>query len=166
MSGAKLILTFDDSRLKALGAEVHAELAAVVEGAAHGVAAHAQDAIRSGPKTGRLYELGETEVSFKTAGGDEVSFTARKGQAAKQHQASAPGEAPANETGNLAAGIKAEQVGELAWEVVFSAEYAAALEFGTEDGKIAARPVLGPALESVREPFVDDVKAALARATE
>lgn len=163
---AKLSIKLDDARLKTLGAEAHRGLSRVVTEAASAVQAHAQDSIRSGPKTGRLYELGETEVSFTTKGGDAVSFTARKGQAAKQHQASAPGEAPANEIGNLADSIFLHRTGDLAVEVVAPAEYAAALEFGTEDGKIAPRPFLGPALEHVREPFLADVVAALARAAE
>lgn len=163
---AKLTLTIDDARLKTLGAEAHKQFSRVVKEAAHGVQAHAKVAIRSGPKTGRIYELGESEVSFVTKAGKSVAFTARKGKKAKQHQASAPGEAPANEVGNLAAGIRARRTGKLSAEVTVAAEYGATLEFGSADGRIAPRPFLGPAVEHVRPQFEDDVREALQRAAE
>ena len=163
---AKLKLTIHDARLRNLGARSRKELSRVVTEAAAGVVAHAQDAIRSGPKTGRIYELGETEVSFTTGAGEAVSFTARKGAEAKQHQASAPGEAPANETGYLAGSIQAHRIGELEQEVAVGAEYGAALEEGTGDGKILPRPFMAPALEAVRPAFEAAVADALRRAAQ
>lgn len=62
--------------------------------------------------------------------------------------ASAPGQAPANQTGALAGSISArtETQGTIVFGIASaSTEYAAMLEFGTQ--KIAARPYMQPALD-------------------
>ena len=87
--------------------------------AAQRIVRDAQVAIMSPPKSGRVYG---------------------------SHQASAPGEAPATDTGNLANSGTVRRVGWLHFECVFSAEYAQALEFGTPSGKILPRPFLRPAV--------------------
>ena len=62
-----------------------------------------------------------------------------------EHQASAPGEPPASETGHLVNSIKTEyDEGKLMGAVVVQAPYGIMLEFGTE--KMAGRPYLRPAL--------------------
>jgi len=77
----------------------------------------AQQSILSGTRTGRMYGT---------------------------HQASAPGEPPANWTGELvASGGTRYDRSRLVGEVIFSAPYALALEFGTE--KMEPRPYLRPA---------------------
>jgi len=76
-----------------------------------------QNAQRQSPATGRMYG---------------------------KHQASAPGEAPAPDTGRLVGSVFAAPVqrvsGGLRASVVVNTEYAAALEMGTE--KMAARPYI------------------------
>lgn len=160
---AKLKLNIDASGFGKLSETVHRQLGQVVHATAVQVEAHAKIAIQTGPKTGRVYEQGETEVSFTTKTGNAVSFTARKGQASKLHQASAPGEAPATDTGNLVNSVQTRRTGDLAAEVSASAEYGAALEFGTEDGHIAPRPFLGPALDTARPGFEAAVAAVIRR---
>jgi HK97 gp10 family phage protein len=69
------------------------------------------------------------------------------------HQASAPGEAFANETGNALLQTKIhEQEGGLSVLVAGHAEYAKFLELGT--GKMKPRPVFRPALANKSEEFV------------
>lgn len=84
------------------------------------------------PKSGRTYKRGS-----------------------KSHQASAPGEAPAIDTGNLVNSIEVKHPKKLLATVGPSdVEYAAVLEFGSEDGKIAARPFMSPAAEKARPKFI------------
>ena len=95
---------------------------------AHDVEANAKKAME-GQKSGRMYD---------------------------GHQASAPGEAPAVDTGNLKNSIRAEAVGDgtREWSVNVGAEYGAGLEFGTPE--IAPRPYMRPAAEETRQK-IDDV---------
>lgn len=85
----------------------------------------AQKSILRGPKSGRLYKRGK-----------------------KFHQASAPGQAPANDFGFLANNIKAEMTNELTASTFSLAPYSVHLEYGTR--KMAARPFLRPAGEKVK----------------
>lgn len=99
--------------------------------------------IQSPPKTGRIYR--------------------RRGV---DHQASAPGEAPATDTGRLAqSGRTTYDDGNLTGRVTFSTEYAAGLEFGTQ--RVAARPFLRPSLSEnvafVQEAVREEIAAELRR---
>jgi hypothetical protein len=86
------------------------------------VRAEAVRLIESPPKTGRIYR--------------------RRGV---EHQASAPGEAPAADTGTLAGSIITEfDRSELLGTVAATAVYAQALELGTP--RIRPRPYMRPAL--------------------
>lgn len=68
----------------------------------------------------------------------------------KAHQASAPGEPPAVDTGNLKNSLRVLEVTDDYASFGTSADYAAYLEFGTRN--MAARPYLRPAAEnSVRD---------------
>ena len=108
----------------------------MVTKAAHDIEAHAKASILSGAKTGKVYPSG--------------------------HQASAPGESPANEFGILAAGIGViDGAGPLEKRVVSAAAYTRGLELGTT--KVAARPFMNPALESVRGSFVAAVEFVVSR---
>ena len=86
-----------------------------------------------GQKTGRIY------------------IKRRHGQTV-MHRASAPGEAPAIDTGALYNAIRAVQKGPLEWWVLTN-EYAAHLEYGTR--RMLARPFLWPTMERVERPFMD-----------
>ena len=87
------------------------------------------------------------------------------------HQASAPGESPASDTGNLARNIVllADEQNGIAY-VISRAPYSAALEYGAKikmaNGKfrfIASRPFMGPALEKNLPMIKDLFKKALAK---
>jgi hypothetical protein len=87
---------------------------------------NAQRLVLKGPKTGRLYPRGKNRI----------------------HQASAPGEAPANDLGFLVANIKAEMSDKFTASLWSLAPYSIHLECGTV--RMAARPFLGPAGDSVQ----------------
>ena len=148
-----------------LAAEIAGRADTVCERTAQAVEANAKLLIQNPPKTGRIYELGERNVTFLTGGGAKgkvrvVSFTVNKGKASRQHQASAPGEAPATDTGNLVNTGYSERKGTADWEVGFSAEYAAPLEYGTPT--ILPRPYLRPSVEKHRQGFMDAMSEATA----
>lgn len=67
----------------------------------------------------------------------------------KRHVASKPGEPPNRDTGNLQAHMEATNPKPLVGRFTSSADYAAALEFGTSD--MAARPYVRPARDSKRK---------------
>lgn len=81
--------------------------------------------IRNGPRTGRVY-----------------TFRGRK------HQASAPGEVPANRTGRLANSVGYEATGHHTLVFGEEAEYASYLERGTK--KMAPRPHLQVAVREMQ----------------
>ena len=67
------------------------------------------------------------------------------------HQASAPGEMPALDTGALAASIQTDVTGTKG-TVYTNQEYAEYLEYGTSN--MEPRPYMTPAAESARAPFL------------
>ena len=102
----------------------------VVRDAAFAVKANAQREIQAGSKSGKLYKRGKRGV----------------------HQASAPGQAPATDSGHLANSIQTRKVADAEHEVTVGAEYAAALEDGKD------RPFLGPAVDKARAGLEAAVK--------
>jgi hypothetical protein len=131
------------------------EAGKVVRVTALGIKAEMIDEIEHGPKSGRIYERGQHQVNFTTRAGAAVSFTARRGSKAKYHQASAPGEAPATDTGALVNSISMEMVGPVTTVDSVSAECARSLEFGSPSGRVAPRPFVRPAVAKARKPFRD-----------
>lgn len=123
---------------------------------AHNIEAEMKDSIEHGEKTGRVYRK-ESQVSFK-AKGKAVSFTAHKGSKT-EHQASAPGEAPAADFGDLvnSIGVIQDNLDNLEVEVIAKAEYAMNLEVGT--AHMEPRPFMVPAVRKNDEPFRETVKA-------
>lgn len=79
------------------------------------------------------------------------------------HRASAPGEAPANDTGRLMNSISTALIKAQKYAEVFAgrgvAKYARALEFGTQ--KMAARPFFFPAAEKNRQWISDRLARAV-----
>jgi phage gpG-like protein len=112
--------------LREFGINADRELMAIVKGTAQNVRTHAIKSIQRGTKSGVTY---------------------KKTNPNRTHRASAPGEAPATDTGRLAGSIRADIEGKSA-EVSANTEYASPLEFGTQ--KIEPRPFLFPALEKER----------------
>jgi HK97 gp10 family phage protein len=80
----------------------------------------------------------------------------------RTHQASAPGEAPATDTGRLANSVTFQREGKLSVTVGSQIVYAAMLEFGTS--RMASRPAWVPAVEDMRDKFRERVEAAMRRA--
>jgi len=114
-----------------------------IKNGAFAVEAEAIESIQGGMKTGAIYPSGKTET----------------------HQASAPGEAPATDTGHLVASIMAVKniSGDGSWLVGSGLNYAKYLEFGTtqEGGRLAPRPWLMPALEKNRNWIYKNIARAV-----
>lgn len=112
--------------LREFGINADREIEQIVMGTAQNIRSHAIKSIARGTKSGVLYE---------------------KTSPKRTHRASAPGEAPATDTGRLVNSIKANISGKRA-EIVADTEYAAPLEFGTRT--IEPRPFMVPAVEQER----------------
>lgn len=97
----------------------------------------------------------EAEI-LKSLEGGGTGRTYRHGNV--EHQASAPGEPPATDTGTLAGSIHVVP-GDRQAEVVASASYAAYLEFGTS--KMAPRPYMRPAVDKHQGELTEVVKQAI-----
>ena len=94
------------------------------------------------PKTGKFYKRGKDRL----------------------HQASAPGQSPANDYGNLVKSITTKyDEPKLEGTVNVGAKYAEALEYGTQ--KMEARPFARPALQettpAIRQFITDEVNKEL-----
>lgn len=63
------------------------------------------------------------------------------------------------DTGALARSIVAEPESPLSWVVGTNVEYAPFVEYGTY--RTPAQPYLTPAAEQVRQPFIDNLRAAV-----
>lgn len=91
--------------------------------------------------------------------GDKSGRVYRKYKPNRTHQASAPGEAPASDTGRLAGSITVNQLSPLTAEIGTLLDYGRWLEFGTMH--IKERPWLRPSLEMERAEFKERVRIAL-----
>lgn len=137
-----------DETLKAfakLGKAGHQEGAKAVSATAQKVRGDAIKSVQRGTKSGAVYTR---------SSGQNLSPT---------HRASAPGQAPATDTGALASSIKAESK-DLSGRVYSDLTYAFWLEFGTLN--MEARPYLTPALMANKRYFVDQLKNAVNKASE
>lgn len=122
--------------------EVAVQINKAAYASAQKVSAEAKKSILDGQKTGRTYK-----------------------RRTVTHQASAPGESPASDTGRLANSINSYAVGN--GEAISVAgrgtvEYAAMLEFGTSE--IAPRPFMITALEKSRAWITDRFNKAVRKA--
>lgn len=116
---------------------------------------------RMGPELRREADRLASATAFSILRHAQVAMAAPKHgmqypRGGRVHVASAPGEAPAIDTGALSASGYAERVQEGTWEVGFSTEYAAALEYGTP--RIESRPYLRPAVEAHRDGFMAAIR--------
>ena len=81
---------------------------------------------------------------------EKIMREAKSGRRYGNHVASAPGQAPASDSGRLVQGITVrDDPGRNVTLVVASADYSSTLEFG--NSKIAPRPFLRPSLAKVTE---------------
>jgi hypothetical protein len=111
--------------IRAFGERVEKGVSDAINATALETLTDVRKAIQGPPKTGNLYPRGK--------GGDKV------------HQASAPGEAPATDTGALVSSTFFTKVNDLTVAIGSRLEYAFHLEFGTR--KMEARPSWVPAAE-------------------
>jgi len=94
--------------------------------------------------------------------GPATGIVYQKSNPTRTHQASAPGEAPATDTGRLASGVVFSRIGRLAAEVESKVAYGAMLEFGTQN--IAMRPAWRPAVEAMQPKYQKRLERALKKA--
>lgn len=105
----------------------------IMKATAYRVQATSQQSMQ-GTKSGRTYRRGRNRL----------------------HRASAPGQAPAIDTGMLVNAHAVRQVGPMRYRIEVSTEYALPLEFGT--GRMAARPFLRPAVEKEYFDMVGELR--------
>jgi HK97 gp10 family phage protein len=99
----------------------------------------------------------QREAVVSILSGDKSGVVTKHGSVV--HQASAPGEAPASDTGYLASHIQITMdKGKSEVCVIAKADYAPALEFGTLH--MAARPFLSPAYHKYRPSALEELKHA------
>lgn len=116
------------------------EIGKAVQAQAMDVRSDIQRRIQRGPKTGRTYL-----------------------RSSVAHTASAPGEAPATDTGTLVSSIVFSRVDDLTAQIESRLPYAAMLEFGTVH--MDPRPAWTPSAEAKKPDFVRRVTDAIARVT-
>jgi len=125
---------------------------------------HMKRAMRA-PKSGRSYRRGSIKRQGKSYAGQGLrsGTYAASGRryyivGAKVHRASAPGEAPAIDLGAYINSWFTRWTGKLTSILGTNAVQARALENGNPRRNLAARPHLGPAVDSVRDRFQQRMK--------
>lgn len=129
-----------NSKLTDLPQDVLKEVDQALLKAAIYVEAQTKVKIQRGPRSGHIYRRGRTRF----------------------HQASAPGEPPKTDTGNLVSHIIHAHPSFLRAEVISGAAYASFLEYGTKH--MAARPYLAPTLDESSAKIDEFIDEALGKA--
>jgi len=108
-----------------------------------------------------LLALGKVATEFETDMKTEIEYGAKSGityqRGNNSHTASAPGQAPASDSGKLVGSIRYEKKSKTEHEVSINSEYALALEVGTS--RMAARPFIQPALQKAKKKLMKAIKA-------
>ena len=125
--------------LQKLGRDGEREIARAVQATALEIRGDIVKRYQRGPKTGKQYTRGNVT-----------------------HQASAPGEAPATDTGRLASATEYSMTGKLSAEVSNSVIYGPMLEFGTQS--IEPRPAWRPAVADATPKFNRRMETAIRKA--
>ena len=119
-------------------------------------------------KTGQLQKLiAKTALAIEKTAKESMSqqgtgrWYRNRGPGRGDHQASAPGQPPATDTGRLRASIRTDlsDLVHLTAEVGTNVEYGPHLEFGT--ATMAARPWLKPAYDKHIPGFIAEIKKIL-----
>lgn len=126
--------------IRAYQGDISKQLGLIVNATALEAVSDVRRAIQGPPKTGREYPRGRN----------------------KTHRASAPGQAPATDTGTLVSSIYNEDRGRNAKAIGSRLPYAFYLEFGTF--KMDARPSWVPAVERAIPKMLKRVEIAIAKA--
>jgi len=90
----------------------------------------------------------------------------KSGRSYGSHVASAPGEAPAIDIGNMAGNIKKRKKGNSKAQVSVNSDYGPALEYGSrrsgflrlKSGRLAARPFVRPAVKKIFPEFIKQLR--------
>ena len=122
------------SQLGRLNKDLEQPFQEVVKGGGQLIRAEAVKSIQSGAKSGIVYE---------------------KYNPRRSHRASAPGQAPASDTGNLVSKIRVKQKNPNTTIVESGADYSAFLEYGTS--KMQPRPFLFPAFVKSKKKITQAV---------
>ena len=122
------------SQLKQLNKQLEPDFQEIVKGGGQLIRGEAVKSIQQGSKSGVVYE---------------------KYNPRRSHRASAPGEAPASDTGNLVSKIIVKQKTKNITNVLSNANYSAFLEYGTS--KMQPRPFMLPAFEKSKKPIINAV---------
>ena len=122
------------SQLDKLGKDMEVPFQEVVKGGGQLIRTEAIKSIQTGAKSGVIYQM----------------YNPRR-----EHRASAPGQSPASDTGNLVNKIIVKQKNRNTVQVQSNANYSAYLEYGTS--KMEARPFMLPAFEKSKKPIMNAV---------
>ena len=120
------------SQLDRLAKDMELPFQEVVKGGGQLIRGEAIKSIQSGAKSGVMYQM----------------YNPRR-----EHRASAPGQAPASDTGNLVSKIIVKQKTKNIVNVESNADYSAFLEYGTS--KMDPRPFMLPAFEKSKKPITE-----------
>ena len=122
------------SQLENLDKQLEPDFQEIVKGGGQFIRGEAIKSIQAGAKSGIVYE---------------------KYNPRRSHRASAPGQAPASDTGNLVSKIIVKQKSKNITNVESNADYSAFLEYGTS--KMEPRPFMLPAFEKSKKPIINAV---------
>ena len=122
------------SQLNKLEKDMEIPFQEIVKGGGQFIRGEAIKSIQAGAKSGIVYE---------------------KYNPRRSHRASAPGQAPASDTGNLVSKIIVKQKSKNITNVESNADYSAFLEYGTS--KMEPRPFMFPAFEKSKKPIINAV---------
>ena len=122
------------SQLNRLGKDMEVPFQEIVKGGGQLIRGEAIKSIQTGAKSGVMYQM----------------YNPRR-----EHRASAPGQAPASDTGNLVSKIIVKQKSKNITNVESNADYSAYLEYGTS--KMQPRPFMLPAFEKSKKPILNAV---------
>ena len=122
------------SQLDKLEKDMEIPFQEIVKGGGQLIRTEAIKSIQTGSKSGVLYQM----------------YNPRR-----EHRASAPGQAPASDTGNLVSKIIVRQKSQDVTSVESNADYSAFLEYGTS--KMDPRPFMLPAFEKSKKPILNAV---------
>ena len=122
------------SQLNRLQKDMEVPFQEIVKGGGQLIRGEAIKSIQTGSKSGVMYQM----------------YNPRR-----EHRASAPGQAPASDTGNLVSKIIVKQKTKNITNVESNANYSAYLEYGTS--KMEARPFMLPAFEKSKKPIINAV---------
>jgi HK97 gp10 family phage protein len=112
-------------------------------------------------KIDNLTKIGEESgVDLASIIRDEVNTGVRTGRVytdgLRTHRASAPGEPPITDSGDLARSVSGQRTGTGRSETHIKSKYAAALEYGTS--KMKPRPFVAPAVTELKKRVGNELK--------